>query len=378
MSTSSRDKFSPDTTIRTLQERAGNHCSNPQCKKLTSGPNVVRTKASRIGVAAHITAASLGGPRHDSTMSVEERKSIENGIWLCQNCARLIDVNYTKYSVALLKKWRDEAEKWAESQLEGEQGSGINLRGKSVTISKDSEVGKIILRLNQVLDLMNEERRIPKFSIISLAEVLQFDSPGELESIFRGHQELDFKFLDRFCDCFGVDKNWLKNGKNHPFKSSASTHLMPTDYLEEIRQSKPECVYFVRSKSPVGESIIVLKYSEWCFKTLPKFWHVSDEVGGTGIQQLVSLYKLIVELKEDRQNCGGKSLEEVDFWRLNSGEVFAGSLIDSTLSENPWWDDFTDIQHKFPISERYELLYGSGFVNAQKIVKRELEGSTAA
>ena len=85
-----RDEFN-EKTKRIIQERVGNRCSNPNCKCLTSGPNADQEKATRIGVAAHITAASENGPRYNSMISNEERSHISNGIWLCQNCAKLID-----------------------------------------------------------------------------------------------------------------------------------------------------------------------------------------------------------------------------------------------------------------------------------------------
>ncbi len=64
---------------------------HPECDQLTSGPQESLPKVLNIGVAAHITAASEGGPRYDRSMTPEERSSIENGILLCQNHATLID-----------------------------------------------------------------------------------------------------------------------------------------------------------------------------------------------------------------------------------------------------------------------------------------------
>jgi hypothetical protein len=51
-----------------------------------------------VGVAAHITAASPGGPRFDPNLSDKERASATNGIWLCQNCAKLIDNDVAQFS----------------------------------------------------------------------------------------------------------------------------------------------------------------------------------------------------------------------------------------------------------------------------------------
>lgn len=105
----------------TLSQRVGLLCSNPECMRLTIGPNSAETKSTNIGVAAHITAASPGGPRFDKNMVSIERYSISNGIWLCQSCAKLIDSDESKYTVNLLVKWKNLAESHAESQLNERQ-----------------------------------------------------------------------------------------------------------------------------------------------------------------------------------------------------------------------------------------------------------------
>lgn len=65
-----------------LAKRVGSICSNPDCRAAPSGPHSDPNKAVNTGVAAHITAASPGGPRFDSALSPEERSNLENGIWL--------------------------------------------------------------------------------------------------------------------------------------------------------------------------------------------------------------------------------------------------------------------------------------------------------
>ena len=100
-----RDEFSSEV-IRILAKRAGTPCSNPNCRQPTSGPTLHPDKAVNIGVAAHITAASPGGPRYDQSMSTDTRSSIVNGIWLCQTCAKLIDSDNDRYTIALLGQWK--------------------------------------------------------------------------------------------------------------------------------------------------------------------------------------------------------------------------------------------------------------------------------
>ena len=94
-----RDDF-PAEVKEVLARRAGMRCSNPNCRQLTSGPQLNPTKVLNVGVAAHITAASRGGLRYDSRLGVGGRQSAENGIWLCQNCAKLVDNDPLRYTVA--------------------------------------------------------------------------------------------------------------------------------------------------------------------------------------------------------------------------------------------------------------------------------------
>ncbi len=112
----SRDAFTK-FTVDMLGKRAGYLCSNPDCRRPTIGANEEKNKATIIGIAAHITAASSGGPRYDSSIDEEQRKHIENGIWLCSNCATLIDKDEKKYTVDLLRDWKQTAEMESRQKL---------------------------------------------------------------------------------------------------------------------------------------------------------------------------------------------------------------------------------------------------------------------
>lgn len=111
-----RREFSRKTKD-SLAKRVGFLCSNPDCQKLTVGPNQQNDKVTSVGVAAHIIAASPDGPRSDNNKKDNEITDIENGIWLCSNCSYLIDRNEGKYTVELLKTWKKEAENHAEQRI---------------------------------------------------------------------------------------------------------------------------------------------------------------------------------------------------------------------------------------------------------------------
>lgn len=114
-----RDNFTK-ATIEMLAKRVGYVCSNPNCLKPTIGANEIGGKATSIGIAAHITAAASGGPRYDESLIPEQRRHIDNGIWLCSNCATLIDKDENKYTIEVLRKWKNDAEEVSRKKLKGE------------------------------------------------------------------------------------------------------------------------------------------------------------------------------------------------------------------------------------------------------------------
>lgn len=116
MSERKRDDFNADVK-RNLAARVAYRCSNPSCRATTSGPQADATKAVNIGVAAHITAASRGGPRFREELTPTERASADNAIWLCQNCAKLIDSDTARFSSELILAWKANAEQWALSHI---------------------------------------------------------------------------------------------------------------------------------------------------------------------------------------------------------------------------------------------------------------------
>src|SRR5688572_21610059 len=127
-----RDDFL-QPTIRILADRVNSTCSSPGCRAATRGPRSRSDKAANIGVACHIVAASPdGGPRADASLTSEERSHFNNGIWLCENCAKLIDTDTERYTTELLKQWKQEAEQAALQELGRPRGFS---KGKLAVIS---------------------------------------------------------------------------------------------------------------------------------------------------------------------------------------------------------------------------------------------------
>ena len=111
-----RDDF-PEQTKRALALRVGYRCSRPECGAPTSGPQDEPSKTVNVGVAAHITAASPTGPRFDPLLTAEERIAASNGIWLCQNCAKLVDNDSDRFTIEILQRWKVDREAEARRQV---------------------------------------------------------------------------------------------------------------------------------------------------------------------------------------------------------------------------------------------------------------------
>ena len=135
----SRDEFS-EPTKRVIAARVGFRCSRPDCQAETAGPTRDTSKSVNVGVAAHITAAAVGGPRYDATLTAEQRKHAENGIWLCQTHAKDIDDDTIAHPVDLLRSWKHAAEKRARGRL-GKATTADSLGGHTVTVSDAERYG---------------------------------------------------------------------------------------------------------------------------------------------------------------------------------------------------------------------------------------------
>lgn len=116
MENCNRDNFSANTK-EILAKRVGYKCSNPRCRKSTVGPMKNGNGIVSIGVASHICAAAPGGKRYNPNMTTDERASVDNGIWMCQNCSKLIDSDEEYYTVKLLHRWKVDAEKGQNEEI---------------------------------------------------------------------------------------------------------------------------------------------------------------------------------------------------------------------------------------------------------------------
>lgn len=112
MANQNRHEFSAKTKHQ-IGQRAGWLCSDPSCRQLTVGSNSDGTGETNLGLAAHICAAAPGGPRYDEKQTPEQRKSVDNGIWMCRQHGTAVDAKDSKYTSKLLHEWKAQAQKYS-------------------------------------------------------------------------------------------------------------------------------------------------------------------------------------------------------------------------------------------------------------------------
>jgi WD40 repeat protein len=174
-----RDDFTK-AVIEALAKRVGFVCCNPLCEQLTVGPQEEASGTISIGVAAHITAAAPGGPRYNSALSSDERRSITNGIWLCQSCAKLIDSDEARFSVQILGQWKAEAELQALEKIHGAVPLGARLATLRHILTGHT---------NFVWDVAVTPDGRRAVSVSNDKTVRMWDIPsGNLLATFEGHQ----------------------------------------------------------------------------------------------------------------------------------------------------------------------------------------------
>lgn len=173
-----------------LSRRVAQRCSNPDCRVPTAAPGETELKVNNVGVAAHIHAASPGGPRYDPAMSSIERSSISNAIWLCSICSIKIDLDETRYTASLLREWKRVAEETATR----EQGTklpsdedAINLTTMALTGHPQKLLTKAISNVHTATARALENSD-PRFEVIT-----QFKD-GQTVYEYHAKEDVTFNF----------------------------------------------------------------------------------------------------------------------------------------------------------------------------------------
>lgn len=105
----------PLSDIKSLWGKSGNSCAFCRAPLVENDSN---NSVYLVGEMAHIEGENLGSARFNCNMNESERNSYGNLILLCPRCHTRIDKNPADFTVADLKKKKEDHEKWVFDTLQ--------------------------------------------------------------------------------------------------------------------------------------------------------------------------------------------------------------------------------------------------------------------
>lgn len=240
---------------RQLRDRVANYCSNPSCGILTvAAKQSDNSGISNIGEAAHICAVQPNGARYSSAMTPSERKSIENGIWLCSACHHIIDTDPMSYSIETLKQWKTQAELKAITSLKKRPKNDNDIIEGQQNLLSVMPLNSISNAINNIHKSVQQslEKFDPRFNIISSyingqeSYILQ---PKNANESVKLSFELDYGDTNQveFDELF-------KHGKPVSFKNirSVKTDSPLFDYIFNMGTFCPNEIFISPNKTVKG------------------------------------------------------------------------------------------------------------------------------
>jgi hypothetical protein len=139
-------------------------------------------------MAAHICAAAPGGPRYDERQTSEQRKSADNGIWMCRLHGDAVDDKDSKYTVALLREWK------AQAQTNAWRATLYN-EGPLASASRTPTVDELSRRIRAAaianLDVFRRSNKWPSTAVALTLEVEGLSHPVNTSAVATALTTLD-------------------------------------------------------------------------------------------------------------------------------------------------------------------------------------------
>lgn len=173
-----------------------------------------------------MTAASPGGPRYDPALTPEQRRAVENGIWLCQTCGKLVDSDEQRYSVTSLGGWK----RIAESMARGEIAQRRDLTAEATQTFRKAEQ----LMPELLMEMRNDLASHPlSREFVVLKKSWSYWAKGnELVYFYDDHPELENK-LRILANLGLVEEITYNNTKRFIFTENLADYLMATRVPED-------------------------------------------------------------------------------------------------------------------------------------------------
>lgn len=102
-------------THKLLWGSCGSRCA--RCRQKVFEDATLTDDPSVVGEEAHIVSNKKDGPRYDDPLPMDRRDLFENLLILCNKCHKIVDDQVHHYTVAVLRKMKDDHETWVRETL---------------------------------------------------------------------------------------------------------------------------------------------------------------------------------------------------------------------------------------------------------------------
>jgi hypothetical protein len=181
-----------DKTRKLLWGRSVSRCAF--CRSEVIMDATSEDDESVVGDECHIVSGKPKGPRYDSEFPVDEIDSYTNLILLCRVHHKMIDDQSETFSADILRKLKENHEKWVADALE----SASLLEGLSTTRSNEAAFLKVKASMPELIAEMKEDLSregdevIREFFIVSKRWALTVGDPSFIY-YFEDHPNLQGK-----------------------------------------------------------------------------------------------------------------------------------------------------------------------------------------
>ena len=202
-----------------------------------------------------------------------------------------------------------------------------------------------------------------------VAEVLGYPDSSFVDTLLAGRTHYSFAKLEDFCTRSALHPPWLKHGAEKPYKPGEAGLRAGTELLKQLEDRPGTTLYLVRSDCERAGMCAVLRPNRFAWEILRSCVRVASDLGAGGRNALLNLYRLIGQARTSGfyTKTYGYTLTSEEFDSLLSGDVYPGAILENKR-HCTWWDDFTDVHHKYVIADEYPR-YGKQFMGAQSTLR---------
>jgi len=138
-----------DKTRKLVWGKSGNRCA--MCQHVLCVDTTPEDDESIVGDECHIVSKKENGPRYDPCYPDNKLDSYENLILLCRIHHKQIDDQYTTYTAEILRKIKENHEKWVSRQLDKEPKISPEMRIKRIP----QNIPKYLHRITSGKEILN-------------------------------------------------------------------------------------------------------------------------------------------------------------------------------------------------------------------------------